>query len=165
MILFLKNLIFTLLVPGTVAVLGPLSISGNAIVTNSWFLVPGFLFLLVGISIYCWCLWDFASFGRATPAPIDAPKHLVVRGLYHYSRNPMYIGVIFVILSWFFIFGDIFILVYCLCIAICFQLFIVLYEEPILQKLFGLEYTEYRTSVNRWMPSYVVTKFKLNTRG
>jgi protein-S-isoprenylcysteine O-methyltransferase Ste14 len=31
--------------------------------------------------------------------PLDAPKKLVVKGLYRYTRNPMYVGVILVILG------------------------------------------------------------------
>jgi hypothetical protein len=30
----------------------------------------------IGGSIYGWCVFDFASFGRGTPAPIDPPKKL-----------------------------------------------------------------------------------------
>lgn len=30
-----------------------------------------------------------------TPAPIDAPKQLVVNGLYRYVRNPMYVDPAF----------------------------------------------------------------------
>ena len=48
----------------------------------------------VGGIIYLCCVWDFAHFGRGTPAPIDAPKQLVVSGLYRYVRNPMYVGVL-----------------------------------------------------------------------
>ncbi len=112
MMLFLKNLLFTLLVPGTVAVIGPLLISKNTLVSNCWLLIIGYLLLFVGLIVYGWCLWDFAIFGRGTPAPIDAPKHLVVRGLYRYSRNPMYIGVLSVILAWVLLFTDLYLLVY-----------------------------------------------------
>ena len=52
------------------------------------------LFFATGAMIYLWCQWHFASYGRGTPAPIDAPKKLVIRGLYKYVRNPMYVGVI-----------------------------------------------------------------------
>lgn len=160
MVLLLKNLIFTLLVPGTVAVLGPILISENSMVAESWFVVPGLLLLSIGIAIYCWCLWDFAVYGQATPAPIDAPKCLIIRGLYRYVRNPMYVGVLSVILAWFFLFIEINILVYCLVIATCFQFFVVFYEEPLLQKMFGVEYAEYQASVNRWLPINLTGKFK-----
>ena len=36
----------------------------------------------------------------ASSDPIDAPKKLVVRGLYRYTRNPIYVGVLTVLLGW-----------------------------------------------------------------
>src|SRR5437867_2949163 len=58
---------------------------------------PQYLALLpavLGAAVYGRCVWDFGSVGRGTPAPIDPPKVLVVRGLYRYVRNPMYLGVL-----------------------------------------------------------------------
>ena len=82
MLLFLKNLVFTLVVPGTVAGYVPwLIVRGQPIGSRGCLLASLALFT-VGGTIYLWCVWDFASFGRGTPAPIDAPKKLVVRGLY-----------------------------------------------------------------------------------
>jgi protein-S-isoprenylcysteine O-methyltransferase Ste14 len=79
-------------VPGTVAVICPFRISNGYLLEFRWSTPAGWLLLFVGITIYSWCVWDFANFGRGTPIPIDAPKRLVVRGLYRYVRNPMYIG-------------------------------------------------------------------------
>jgi len=139
-------------VPGTVAVYLPLRIVRNrSLVTGPAFGV-GWLLLLVGASIYAWCVWDFATFGRGTPAPIDAPKKLVVRGLYRYTRNPMYTGVLTVILAWAVLFGVSELLLYALAVGTCFQSFIVLYEEPHLQATFGREYEDYCTRVGRWLP-------------
>ena len=152
MLLFFKNVIFTLLVPGTVAVLGPLFIAKGTVAGNSWFIITGLLMLIFGLAIYCWCVWDFATFGQATPAPVDAPKLLVVRGLYSYIRNPMYVGVLSVILGWTLLYADLLILAYCLTVAIGFQLLVLFYEEPILQQLFEDEYAVYQASVNRWLP-------------
>ena len=110
-------------------------------------------FFLFGGAVYSWCVWDFATFGRGTPAPIDAPKELVVRGLYRYTRNPMYVGVLSTILGWAMLFKEPQLLLYALCVGTCFHLFVVLYEEPNLQRVFGNSYEEYRARVNRWLPS------------
>lgn len=69
----------------------PLAIThGRNITTHPLLMVTGILLLVTGVSIYFWTVWDFASFGRGAPLPIDAHKKLVVRGLYRYTRNPMY---------------------------------------------------------------------------
>lgn len=152
MILLIKNLFFTLLVPCTVAVAVPLMMTRPAGLLFEWAILPGLVVLVLGVAIYAWCVWDFATFGRGTPAPIDAPKRLVVRGLYRYTRNPMYLGVLTTILGWALLFADVGVLIYGICVAAGFHLFVLLYEEPRLEQLFGAEYTHYRTRVNRWMP-------------
>jgi len=151
--LFVKNLLFTILVPGTVAVYIPLIIThGTGITPSLPLLVIGILLLVTGATTYLWTLWDFASFGRGTPLPIDAPRKLVVRGLYRYTRNPMYMGVIMLILGWVGVFADGWLLVYALGVMVAVHLFVVGYEEPRLKKLFGQEYETYRAAVGRWLP-------------
>ena len=157
MILLLKNVMFSLLVPGTVAVLGPLLIVKGTVAETGWSILPGVLLLLIGLAVYCWSVWDFATFGRGTPAPIDAPKRLVVRGLYRYTRNPMYVGVLSVIFGWVLLYADLLVFVYGVCVAACFQLFVVFYEEPKLQQLFAAEYVKYQATVNRWLPNYLLS--------
>jgi protein-S-isoprenylcysteine O-methyltransferase Ste14 len=76
----------------------------------------------------------------------------VVKGLYRYTRNPMYLGVILIILGWASLFAEWQLLIYALGVGIVIHLFVVLYEEPRLQKLFGEDYTSYRRSVRRWLP-------------
>ena len=110
--------------------------------------------LVAGTSTYLWCLWDFATFGRGTPAPIDAPKRLVVRGLYRYVRNPMYIGVLLVVIGWALYFASSVLLGYTAAIGLAFHLFVALYEEPALRKAFGAEYERYSSEVNRWVPRF-----------
>jgi protein-S-isoprenylcysteine O-methyltransferase Ste14 len=151
--LLLKNLLFTVVVPGTVAVYLPLLLLSDR-EPGSWlWRALALVFYLAGIGIYSWCVWDFAVFGRGTPAPIDAPKKLVVRGLYHYTRNPMYLGVLMTILGWAVLFQEFRLVVYALFVAGCFQSFVVLYEEPHLRKAFGSAYDDYCAKVSRWLPS------------
>jgi protein-S-isoprenylcysteine O-methyltransferase Ste14 len=152
MVLLLKNLLFTVLVPGTVAVYVPLRIASGR--SPDWGLgsPAAVALLLLGSVIYAWCVWDFAAFGRGTPAPIDAPKQLVVRGLYRYSRNPMYVGVLALILGWALLFRAASLLFYALAVAACFHLFVVFYEERHLLAEFGSRYRDYRAEVPRWLP-------------
>ena len=158
MVLFLKNLLFTLLLPGTVAVYLPLLIVRPGTMKGALGTTVALFLFAVGGSIYAWCVWDFATFGRGTPAPIDAPKKLVVRGLYRYSRNPMYVGVLTVILGWTVLFGSGWLALYLAVVATVFHLFILLYEEPHLRKLFGGQYEEYCTQVGRWLPRYATRR-------
>jgi protein-S-isoprenylcysteine O-methyltransferase Ste14 len=149
--LLVKNLLFTVLVPGTVAVYVPVFAFSHAAVVLSPVTLAAVPLLLGGASVYFWCIRDFAMIGRGTPAPADPPKHLVVRGLYRYSRNPMYIGVLSIILGWSLLFQSLSLAVYGLAVAACFHLVVVLYEEPHLARVFGSSYERYCAEVGRWL--------------
>ena len=150
--LFLKNLVFTVLVPGVVAVYVPVYVFTHAPTTTSPTVMLGGLALLIGALIYIWCVWDFATVGRGTPFPVDPPKTLVVRGLYKYTRNPMYVGVLCVISGWVLLFRSQNLAIYAACVATCFHLVVILYEEPHLRRVFGPSYEQYCSQVRRWVP-------------
>jgi len=154
MMLLLKNLLFTLVVPGTIGVCVPLLLAGGRPPASGLVFLLALVLLGAGGVTYAWCLWDFAAFGRGTPAPIDAPKRLVVRGLYRYTRNPMYVGVLAVLLGWAVLFQGRALLIYAFCVGICFHLFVVLYEERRLGQQFGAEYHDYCEKVGRWLPRF-----------
>ena len=157
-VLFIKNLLFTVLVPGVVAVYVPFRLATSAFQTirSPWggWQLSAVLPLLVGAAIYGWCLWDFAVRGRGTPAPIDAPKHLVVAGLYRYIRNPMYVGVLLVIFGWAIFFRSRDILIYGAVAALVFHFVVILVEEPMLRAKFGDQYRLYCGAVGRWVPRF-----------
>lgn len=152
MMLLAKNLLFTLVVPGTAAVYVPLWIVHGEPFGSAPFLALGVLGLTIGAILYLWCVWDFATFGHGTPAPIDAPRRLVVRGLYRIVRNPMYLGALCIILGWAAIFRDARLVAYGFALAIAVHLFVVFYEEPHLRRVFGTDYDRYRARVGRWLP-------------
>jgi protein-S-isoprenylcysteine O-methyltransferase Ste14 len=152
-VLFIKNLLFTIFIPGTVAFYLPLFIArGKLLSSQPVLLISGAILLTAGAGVYAWTLWDFASFGRGTPLPLDAPRRLIVRGLYRYTRNPMYLGVFLAILGWACLYADAGLLLYFSIVAVIVHLFVVGYEEPHLSRTFGTEYEAYRASVARWFP-------------
>ena len=157
MLLLLKNILFTVLVPGTVAFYVPFRIAGGAAaVSLDWspWKIAALPSLLLGGAIYFRCLFDFGVTGRGTPAPIDAPKHLVARGLYRHVRNPMYIGVLLIIVSWALFFESKEILGYSVAVGLFFHLFVVFVEEPLLGRKFGESYSSYCKKVGRWLPKF-----------
>jgi protein-S-isoprenylcysteine O-methyltransferase Ste14 len=112
----------------------------------------GLLLAVAGIVTYFWCLWDFVISGRGIPSPIDHPKHLVVRGLYRYVRNPMYLGVLCVLVGEICLFRSGALLFYATGWFVIIHLVVLLYEEPTLRRKFGAEYDRYAQSVRRWLP-------------
>ena len=99
MVLFLKNLAFTIVAPGTAAFLIPWLIVGGRPTELGLMTLVSTLLFIMGAAIYLWCVWEFATYGRGPPATLEAPTQLVVRGLYQYSRNPMYVGDLILILE------------------------------------------------------------------
>ena len=152
----LKTIIFTILVPPTVTILVPYWLLSSSPAPPSpqpgIFRYLGALPILIGASIYFRCAWDFTFAGRGTPAIIDPPKELVVRGLYRYVRNPMYIGVVSILLGEALLFASLRLLVFAAVTFTFFFLFVVVYEEPILRQKFGESYRRYCRSVPRWIP-------------
>jgi len=155
-VLFLRSLFFAVLLPGTVAVLIPWRIVsrepaaplGDLGVMQYVALIP----ITLGIAILLRCIWEFASKGRGTLAPIDPPRHLVVTGLYRYVRNPMYLGVLTLLLGEAALFQSLRLLEYAAVIFVIVNLFVRLYEEPALRRRFGDSYERYRCAVQRWIP-------------
>jgi protein-S-isoprenylcysteine O-methyltransferase Ste14 len=151
----IKTIIFSLLVPGTVTLLIPywlLSSSAQPPIRLGVFRYVGVLPILIGAAIYFWCAWDFTFSGRGTPAPIDPPKELVVRGLYRYVRNPMYLGILSILLGEALLFASWRLVEYTAVVFTFFFLFVRLYEEPSLRQKFGDSYRRYCKSVPRWIP-------------
>lgn len=153
--LLLRNLIFTILHPGLVVGLFPYFIA-KAEFQNT-FSIPfefhqilGIIIFLFGFVIMIHCILSFAIVGKGTLSPLDPTKQLVVTGLYKYSRNPMYVGVIMLLIGECLVSQSISLMVYSGIVFIAFNLFIIFREEPRLVKTFGKTYHDYRKSVRRW---------------
>lgn len=116
-----------------------------------WAVSAGWLLTLLGTLGYLWCALDFVRYGLGTPAPVAAPEHLVVRGLYRYSRNPMYVSVLLVVTGQAALRWSSGVLIYAAVFFVVVNLFILGYEEPALTRRFGEAYLRYRRRVPRWI--------------
>lgn len=145
----LRTLLFTVFVPGTVTLVFPWLILGGHTESAQWWWA-GLILLLPGILIYAKCAWDFTFTGRGTPGPWDPPRALVSIGLYRFSRNPMYAGVVSILLGEVVYFGSLRLALYSAAVALGFHLRVVLYEERVLRRKFGDDYDAYCARVPRW---------------
>jgi protein-S-isoprenylcysteine O-methyltransferase Ste14 len=109
---------------------------------------------VLGFAVALRCIWDFGWTGRGTPVPAAPPQKLVVVGFYRYVRNPMYVGFFMGWLGLWTVFGraNRTALIVALVAVTAIALFVPLYEEPTLRKLFGPQYQEYCRNVPRWLP-------------
>jgi protein-S-isoprenylcysteine O-methyltransferase Ste14 len=150
------SLVFFLIAPGTVAGFVPWMISHwhmqVSLLHFPAFRVIGTALIAGGGSVLLDSFARFALQGLGTPAPILPTKHLVVSGLYRHVRNPMYLGVVGVILGQGLLLGNVRVLAYGAIVWSCFQLFVLGYEEPKLRRNFGPRYELFCASVPRWFP-------------
>jgi len=146
-----KLLLFRLFVGGIVTVYGPYSILSShpepASLLFSGLAVIGTVLILVGLSVYVLCVWDFAFVG-----PVDASQTLVARGTYKFVRNPMYLGLVMILLGESLLFRSWRLLGYAAVFWVGVHLLVILYEERTLAKQFGTAYTHYCQAVPRWIP-------------
>jgi protein-S-isoprenylcysteine O-methyltransferase Ste14 len=144
-----------LLVPGFLLGIVPVfiiqKVPGLGLPAGSWNWAS-LQFWIVGIAVIIWCAADFVRKGHGTPAPLDPPRELVVTGLYHYVRNPMYVGALLIQVGNIVWFGRLPQVVYRFFLFTGFNLFIRANEEPYLHKTFGAAYAQYCKSVPRWFP-------------
>jgi protein-S-isoprenylcysteine O-methyltransferase Ste14 len=150
-----KSLLYLVFEAGVFAIYIPLTLlrTGHRIQTGivSFLAIP---LWLLGSLIVLWCFWNFTFQGHGTPVPMDPPKELVVTGLYRYTRNPIYVGVLSIFLGHFLWFGYWRLLIYAVLAFIGVHLFVIVYEEPTLRRKFGAAYEDYLQRVPRWIPRF-----------
>lgn len=140
--------------PGVVAGLIPWFLTGWRF-AGSWPLpVRGLGFAVTALAtvVLVSAFMQFVVEGIGTPAPVAPTQHLVVKGLYRYVRNPMYVAVVAAIVGQALLFGQPGLLVYAAIVGAAMWTFVIAYEEPYLAARYGAEYEAYRRAVPGWWP-------------
>ncbi len=114
----------------------------------------GLILVVLGLALAIACVLTFAFVGRGTPAPFDPPRALVIAGPYRYVRNPMYIGAGTALFGAALRYDSLALAGYALVFLLITHLFVLLYEEPHLRRVFGQAYEDYLRTVHRWIPTW-----------
>jgi protein-S-isoprenylcysteine O-methyltransferase Ste14 len=101
------------------------------------------------------CLAGVLAFRRAkttvNPMNLDSTSSLVVSGIYGYTRNPMYLGFLLLLLAWAAALSNVLALVSLLAFVLYINRFQIVPEERVLASRFARDYAEYRVHVRRWL--------------
>jgi protein-S-isoprenylcysteine O-methyltransferase Ste14 len=149
--------VFFAVAPGVVAGVVPWWLTGWRVDGDlpSWWLplrVLGLVVLAAGVIVLVHAFVGFVVEGAGTPAPVAPTERLVVRGLYRYVRNPMYLAVLGTIAGQALVLGQPALLPYMAVVAAAVVSFVRGYEEPTLRRQFGDDYDAYRRAVPGWWP-------------
>jgi protein-S-isoprenylcysteine O-methyltransferase Ste14 len=95
------------------------------------------------------------SFRRAkttvNPMKPETASSLVSSGIYGVTRNPMYVGLLFVLIGWAVFLSSAYALVGALAFLLYITRFQIQPEERVLSRVFGSDYTAYKAKVRRWL--------------
>ena len=119
---------------------------------NPHLILPGILFLLGGALLFLYCAYLFSTVGKGTPVLSDPPKKLVARGPYYYTRNPLYIAQMSLLLGYACVLGHALLFVYAIIMLPFYHAVVIFIEEPGLRKRLGSDYILYTKKVPRWLP-------------
>lgn len=136
--------------PGVVAFAIPIAI-GTSATRPMHHLTVAAVVLCLGTMLLLWCVREFYVAGRGTLAPWAPPSHLVMTGPYRVSRNPMYVGVVTILIGWSVLWDSRALVIYTLVVMAAFHARVLFAEEPWAARNFGGEWEAYRARVPRWL--------------
>ncbi len=121
--------------------------AGFAVAWPEWIGPLAGVVMAAGATLCFTCVGFFVARGLGTPALFDPPREFVAVGPYRTIRNPMYIGALILLAGYSLRYRSVSML-------LVVHLFVVLIEEPGLERRFGDSYRDYKRTVNRWLPRF-----------
>ncbi|MEP3209644.1 MAG: isoprenylcysteine carboxylmethyltransferase family protein [Maribacter sp.] len=105
---------------------------------------------IAGSIVFISLLQFFRSKTTVDPTAPSKASKLVTSGIYQYSRNPMYLGLLLMLLAWGLWLGNAFNVLLAAGFVAYMNAFQIAAEEEMLLQLFDKEYKQYCTLVRRW---------------
>lgn len=108
----------------------------------------GGLCMSLGIGLVIW-IWDIMEH-EETPHNFDKPLKLLISKAFKFSRNPMYIGLLLILIGGVFIVNSIFAIIAPVMMFIVLDKLFIPYEEARMHEVFGNDYLKYKKRTRRW---------------
>ena len=139
-----------------------IAISLLAVATVLWLFSPpetiiyipyklvGSIFIPTGFAVLLVAWLQFKKANTAIP-PTAESTLIVTSGIYRYTRNPMYLGMLLMMLGAAFFMGTITAMLGPVVFFLIIDKVFIPYEEKSLQSSFGNEYDEFLSTTRRWL--------------
>ena len=141
----------------TVLLIGTLMWATARVATGFRFTLPAGRVIALGLAGtgIATALLGVVSFRRAkttvNPLKPAAASSLVVVGIYQLTRNPMYLGMLLILLGWAVFLANFLVLIFPVAYVPVMNRLQILPEEKALTEKFGTEFASYKNQVRRWL--------------
>lgn len=96
-------------------------------------------------------LWFWTEQATVNPMKPSSTSVLVTSGIYGHTRNPMYLGMLLILIAWALYLANVLALLFLPAFILYMNRFQIEPEERALRARFGREYLEYASRVARWI--------------
>lgn len=110
-----------------------------------------FLCVISFLLLFPAILQFYRSKTTVNPLKPENTKVLVIKGVYNYSRNPMYLGMAIILLAWCLYLQNPINLMLFIFFIFYMNHFQIKIEEQALEKIFGEDFVKYKERVRRWI--------------
>lgn len=105
-----------------------------------WWEIAGYAFMAIGLALM---LWAKKALGNVITNLSEVPSNLVMTGPYHYLRHPMYLGLVFIFVGWWWAWAAVYAFYFGMVILAMVWIQGYIEEKFILEKKFGNKFTAY----------------------
>ena len=121
-------------------------------INNIIFYVLSLFFIILGPFILISAVRSFkAEQTTINPININNASSLVISGVFKYSRNPMYLGMVFILLALSFRFNLVGGILFTSIFIMYMTKFQIIPEEAAMKSIFGEDFNKYKNKTRRWI--------------
>jgi protein-S-isoprenylcysteine O-methyltransferase Ste14 len=121
----------------------------NLFFENDILKMLGILLFLIALFLLYKGIWKFIATGT-TLVTMKPTSSLQITGIYRFTRNPMYLGMVFSYLAITCFFGNWWHIILLPFLILIIETYVIKREEKYLERKFGQSYLDYRNKVRRW---------------